>query len=123
MRLKNDEQPKVLLTKNEEGEFVIDPDFLKVFQEEKKFWKLVRENDGLENTSKDVLWLEWNSDGTFKEKFSEPAVGRSLLMSPFNQFFTWQTTIITEIIEEKEGYLKFKTKNSNYELSRIQEQV
>ncbi len=123
MRLKNDQQPKVLLTKNEEGELVIDPDFLKVFQEEKKFWKLVRENDGLENTSKDVLWIEWNSDGTFKEKFSEPAVGRSLLMSPFNQFFTWQTTTITEIIEEKEGYLKFKTKNSNYELSRIQEQV
>ena len=41
MRLKNDEQPKVLLTKNEEGEFVIDPDFLKLFEEEESIltWK------------------------------------------------------------------------------------
>jgi len=121
MRLKKDEQPKVLLTRNEEGEFVVDPDFLKIFEEEKKFWKLVRENDGLQKSSRDVLWIEWDSDGTFKEKFPEPAVGRSLLMSPFNQFFTWQTTVITEIIEEKEGYLKFKTTNSSYELSRVQE--
>lgn len=117
------EQPKVLLTQNEDGEFVIDPDFAKVFMEEVKFWKLVRENDGLQKYSRDVLWIEWNPDGTFKQKFPEPAIGRSLIMSPFNQFFTWQTTSITEIIEEREGYLKFKTQNSTYELSRIQEQV
>ena len=117
------EQPKVLLTQNENGDYVIDPDFAKVFMEEKKFWKLVREDDGLQKYSRDVLWIEWNPDGTFNQKFMEPAVGRSLLMSPFNQFFTWQTTTITEIIEEREGYLKFKTQNSAYELSRIQEQV
>jgi hypothetical protein len=37
-------------------------------------------------------------------------------MSPFNQCFTWQTTSITEIVEEREDYVKFKTQNSNYEL-------
>jgi hypothetical protein len=37
-------------------------------------------------------------------------------MSPFNAFFTWQTTPVTEIVEQKEGYVKFKTANSNYEL-------
>jgi hypothetical protein len=42
------------------------------------------------------------------------------LMSPFHPFtFTWQTTPITEIIEQREGYIKFKTKNSNYELFKI----
>jgi hypothetical protein len=40
-------------------------------------------------------------------------------MSPFNQFFTWQTTTITEIVEEREDYIKFKTQNSNYELHKI----
>ena len=40
-------------------------------------------------------------------------------MSPFNEFFTWQTTDITEIVEQKEGYIKFKTQNSNYELFKI----
>jgi len=82
-------------------------------------WKLVRESDGLTKESKEVLWLEFNEDSTFKSKHSEPAVGRSLLMSPFNQFFTWQTTTVTEIVEEGEDYIKFKTQNSNYELFKL----
>jgi hypothetical protein len=82
-------------------------------------WKLVRERDGLTKESEKVLWIEFNEDGRFKEKFDEVAVGRSLLMSPFNQFFTWQTTSITEIVEQKEDYIKFKTQNSNYELFKL----
>jgi hypothetical protein len=79
-------------------------------------WKLVRERDGLTKQSKGVKWIEWNEDGRFKSKHDEPAIGRSLLMSPFNLFFTWQTTPITEMLEERDGYIKFKTENSNYEL-------
>jgi len=82
-------------------------------------WKLVRERDGLTKQSKGVMWLEWNEDGRFKSDHDEPAIGRSLIMSPFNQFFTWQTTIITEIVEQREGYLKFKTENSVYELTNV----
>ena len=82
-------------------------------------WKLVRESDGLTKESKEVLWLEFNNDGTFKSKHSEPAVDRSLLMSPFNQFSTWQTTTVTEIVEERDDYIKFKTKNSTYELWKL----
>ena len=83
--------------------------------EEPKY-KLVRERDKLVKESARVLWMEWNEDGTFKQKYDEPAVGRSLLMSPFNQFFTWQTTEITEILETRENFVKFKTKNSTYVL-------
>src|SRR5210317_1598547 len=79
-------------------------------------WKLVRESDGLINQSKEVLWLEFDDEGRFKSKHNKPAIGRSLLMSPFNQFFTWQTTTVTAIIEEREDYIKFKTENSTYEL-------
>ena len=82
-------------------------------------WKLVRERDGLTNQSKDIMWIEWNEAGTFKEKHDTFAIGRSLLMSPFNQFFTWQTTPITEIVEEKDDYIKFNTQNSNYELFKL----
>ena len=82
-------------------------------------WKLVRERDGLTNQSTDIMWIEWNEDGTFKAKYDEPAVDRSLIMSPFNQFFTWQCTSLTEILEQREGYLKFKTLNSTYELFKI----
>jgi len=82
-------------------------------------WKLVRERDGLTKQSKGVKWVEWNEDRTFKEQFEEVAIGRSLLMSPFNQYFTWQTTLVTEIIEQRKDYIKFKTENSNYELFKL----
>lgn len=82
-------------------------------------WKLVRERDGLTKQSKEVIWLEWNGEGRFKAKHDTIAVGRSLLMSPFNDFFTWQTTDVTEIVEQKEDYIKFNTKNSVYELYKI----
>jgi hypothetical protein len=82
-------------------------------------WKLVRERDGLTNQSKDIKWLEWNEEGRYRADHKEPAVGRALLMSPFNDFFTWMTTDITEIVEEREDYIKFKTRNSNYELWKL----
>ena len=84
-------------------------------------WKLVRERDGLTNQSKDIKWLEWNEESRVKQDCTEPAVGRSLLMSPFNDFFTWMTTDITEIVESSEdgSYIKFKTRNSNYELWKL----
>jgi hypothetical protein len=82
-------------------------------------WKLVRERDGLTNQSKKVMWVEWNEDNSFKAKYDEPSVGRSLIMSPFNQFFTWQTTSITEIVEQREDYIKFNTLNSVYELWKL----
>ena len=84
-------------------------------------WKLVRERDGLVNQSKEILWLEFDEKGKFKAKHDEPAIGRSLLMSPFNAYFTWQTTDITEIIESSEdgSYLKFNTRNSVYELFKL----
>ena len=82
-------------------------------------WKLVRERDGLTKQSKGIKWLEFNEDGTFKEQFQEPVVGRSLLMSPFTQSFTWQTTTISEIVEQRDDYIKFKTGNSTYELFKL----
>ena len=83
-------------------------------------WKLVREHDGITNQSKDIMWIEWNEDGSFKEKHDTFAIGRSLLMSPFTQFFTWQTTPVTEIVaaEADLSYLKFKTQNSCYTLTK-----
>jgi hypothetical protein len=67
------------------------------------------------------MWLEWNEEGRFKEKHDKPAAGRSLLMSPFNEYFTWQTTAVTEIVASSEdgSYIKFKTRNSNYELFKL----
>ena len=94
-------------------------EYIDSYQEAEMNYKLVREHDGLTKSSNEVTWVEWNENGTFKQRYDEPAVGRSLLMSPFNQFFTWQTTEITEILESRENFVKFKTKNSEYVLEKI----
>jgi hypothetical protein len=116
-------QPKVLVSLNENGELEMDTQHAELLGlvDEEFNWRLVREGDGLNKKSKEILWLEWNKDGTFKEKHNDIAVGRSLIMSPFNHFFTWQTTVVTEVLEVAEdlSYIKFKTKNSTYELFKL----
>ena len=113
--------PKIMVAVDEEGNFVLDENQAELMGliENKFNWKLVRERDGLTNQSKDIKWLEWNEEGRFKAEHKEPAIGYSLIMSPFNQFFTWQTTAVTEIVEQREDYVKFHTRNSTYELFRI----
>ncbi len=81
-------------------------------------YNLIRKKDGIKNQSMDIIWIEFDKFGRFKEKYDEPAIGRSLLMSPFNNFFTWMTTPIIEIIDKEENYLYFKTKNSEYILTK-----
>ena len=105
-------QIKIPVTLGLDGELKLE---LNLDTEEPKY-RLVRERDNLLKESARIMWIEFNDEGRFKSKHDEPAVGRSLMMSPFNRSFTWQTTTLTEIVEEREGYCKFKTQNSNYEL-------
>ena len=74
------------------------------------------EQEGWRANSQKVLWIEFNPDGTFKKQYKTPKVGRSLIMSPFNEFFTWRTTAITEIIEKTPTTLIFRTKNTLYKM-------
>jgi hypothetical protein len=114
-------QPKLLVSFDEEGNMRLDENQAELLGliERDKNWRLVRERDGLVAESKEVLWIEFNEEGKFKSKHDEPAIGRSLVMSPFSINFTWQTTELTEIIEQKENYIKFKTMNSVYELFNL----
>lgn len=110
-------QPKVLVKLNDSNELLLDEAFEAIFGKElEPKYKLVRERDGLTKTSVGVKWLEFNEDGRYKADFEDIAVGRSLLMSPFGPSFTWQTTLVTEIVEQREDYIKFNTENSSYEL-------
>jgi hypothetical protein len=85
-------------------------------REETLKYTLKRLNDGLTHTGYKVQYVEWNEDETAKESYDNIQVGRSLILDPrFN--YTWLTTVITEIVEQREGYIKFATKNSTYELT------
>jgi hypothetical protein len=72
-------------------------------------------DDQFEKHSRDIRWVEFE-DGRGKGLHTEPKIGYSLMMSPFGLSFTWMTTSVTEIIEESDNYIHFKTENSEYKL-------
>ena len=89
-------------------------------KEPKAKYTLKRLNDGLTRTAYQVQYVEWNEDKTAKESHDDAQIGRSLILDPrFN--YTWLTTAITEIVEQGDGYTKFQTKNSTYELTTIKQ--
>jgi len=85
-------------------------------------WKLVRLQDGLTKYSSKIIWMEWDENGKAVQTHEEPKKGYSLIMDPLIYgpgSYHWQTTTITDISENSDEVIKFKTMNSNYELWRI----
>jgi hypothetical protein len=84
------------------------------------YYRLTRLNDNHVVEADRIRWVEFSEDNKIKDWFHNIALGRSLLMSPFNAFFTWQTTPVVEIIENNYFWgAHFKTINSEYKLERI----
>jgi len=79
----------------------------------------LKKSTGAQWKGHNVLWLEWNENGSFRERHDEPNVGRSLILDPQFDTFQWMTTEIQEILEQREDYVKFRTRNSVYELFSI----
>lgn len=83
---------------------------------------LRRLSDGVGESGARVECIAWNKDKTFKKIIgTRPVVGCSILVGSmsarsYSEQDFWLTSVITEIIEEKENYVKFKTQNSIYEL-------
>lgn len=78
-------------------------------------YNLDRLNDGFRQVGRwSVQYIEWNDEGYFESKHDEIKVGRSLILDN-----GWTTTTIKEIVEQREGYIKFKTQNSTYELTEL----
>lgn len=86
-------------------------------------YTLRRVSDGAGDSGARSQAIKWNEDGTFLEVVSnKPVIGCSLLVgSSTARSYQWQdywlTTVVTEIIEERDGYIKFKTGNSVYEFT------
>ena len=112
-------QQKILVHQDENGNLKMDDEMGKLLFGDPNThmeYKLVREHDGLTHHAHEIGWIEWNENGTFKEKYDEPTIGRSLILDPHRMSFTWLTTSVTEIIEQQDNYIKFNTRNSVYEL-------
>ena len=79
-------------------------------------YKITRTRDGLTKQGNVIDWVEWNDDRTFKAKHDIIGIGRSLVLDFNMGTFKWMTTPTTEILENKENYIKFNTENSTYEV-------
>jgi hypothetical protein len=115
-------QDKIFLTQDEKGNLRMDDEMGKLLFGDPNAnakYKLVRERDGLTHYGREMGWIEWGEDSRFKEKHDKPAVGLSCMLDPHRMSFTWLTTAVTEIVEQKEDYIKFNTKNSVYELWKL----
>ena len=124
--MSNPQQDKIPVTIDGSSNLAAKLEILAGLKTQGKFnWKLVRSRDGLTKQSVHILWIEYDDNGIFKAKHNDFAIGRALIMSPFNEFFTWQTTPITKIIAEGADtfYVKFETENSEYVLSRMYEEA
>jgi hypothetical protein len=114
------EQPKILVTVDENGNLHLADEMANLFFEDRgKNWKLVRERDGLTHYSSKFRWIEWNEERRYRDDHEDIAIGRSLMLDPHRMSYTWLTTKVTEIIEDRPDYIKFKTTNSTYELYRL----
>ena len=64
-----------------------------------------------------IFWIETNPDGTFKKKHLKPKIGYFLIMDPYKSVqFTYSTEPITQIIENIDSHITFKTQKSEYKL-------
>ena len=80
-------------------------------------WKYYLErHDGSKHRGNRVQWIEWKENGQYASEHSEIAVGRSLLLDYAYGNFNWMTTVVTEIIDQTEDEIQFKTMNSEYTL-------
>lgn len=83
---------------------------------------LRRKGDGAGDSGARVESIRWNDDGTLREIVgSRPVVGCSMLVGSvtarsYSSSDYWLTSPVTEIIEERDDYVRFKTGNSEYEL-------
>jgi len=99
-------QPKLPLSIDEQGDFILTKDYNYI---------LTRLNDGLVKRGDVIKYVEWNEDGKSKEMHDDIVIGRSLILEP-RMNYAWLTTVITEVVAQGDGYVKFKTENSLYEL-------
>ncbi len=83
-------------------------------------YSLVRISDRAGDSGRMSNCIAWNEDGTFKEIVGDrPQVGCSMqvgsaLARTYDAQDWWMTTVITEILEETETKVRFRTENSEY---------
>lgn len=84
-------------------------------------YSLRRESDGAGDSGGMSMALWFDEEGYVRTQYNaRPRVGVSMRVGTmfarsYNAQDWWQTSLITEILQESENYVKFRTGNSVYE--------
>ena len=83
-------------------------------------YSLRRTRDGASDSGPMSLLLRRNAEGEVETKSGKPEVGWAIRVGSiggrtYAAQDWWQTTYITEILEDQEDYVRFRTGNSEYE--------
>lgn len=83
-------------------------------------YEITRLEDGKEFKVESYKFVVFNERGQGKELIENPDIGTSLILPPYNSFYSWMTSKITEVIDN----YNFKTQNSTYEIKNaLKEQI
>ena len=77
-------------------------------------YKIIRIEDGKTFETKDYKFITFDESGKGRGSVNTPEVGASLIIPPYNAFYRWMTSVITEVIDD----YNFKTKNSTYKIEK-----
>jgi hypothetical protein len=76
--------------------------------------RLFKENDTSRGDSGSMSLQVWMENGEVRYQSGKPVVGRAIRVgTPFGRAYSsqdwWQTSLVTEILEERKDYVKFRT--------------
>jgi hypothetical protein len=78
-----------------------------------KKYSLTKKEGGFLVEGRTIVWVKFNEKGTYESHSELISSEASLVINP-GPFYTWQTTLVKDIIEQTENRVEFKTKNSHY---------
>jgi hypothetical protein len=81
-------------------------------------YKIVRKNDGKKMFSESFKFITYDETGRGKSLEDNIEIDSSLVLPPYNKYFTWITSPITKIIENTGDIIHFKTNNSEYIITK-----
>jgi hypothetical protein len=81
-------------------------------------YRLTRKGDNKVIEGEKIGFIEWDESGRFSKIYTEPGIGRSVILDPHYFKYTWMTTDIVEFNYEN-AVLHFVTRNSDYILETL----
>lgn len=82
-------------------------------------YKITRLEDNAEWTDEEINFLHFDKLGRYYRDSPHPEIGTALIIGPIQIMYKWLTTPIKKIITNTETQIKFKTKNSTYEIIKL----